>query len=334
MAIQGLDIHWHDGLFVLQHHLQMLQRHVNAKDASNRELCMFHPWGVLDFQLQEDSLSEGLVAFQNLKVLMPSGLLVDVPQAADLEPLRVADVLRSAPHGVRVMLAVTNWTPTAANVSDGDNLSDASRWNVGAIDCRDENDGMDPEEVYVRRVNARLVLEDSIPGDVEVLPLLRLLSDQSNDSFAVKLDDTYSPPAVRCSASKPVMKLGEELAARLASARIEHLAFISRGGYEVERLSGMQMEWMLRLQAISAFLPKISDSTWLSTISPFDLYLELRGLLGQLSPLRPDRDLYEVADYDHADPYPALSELDLRIRNLVFDAGLGTYQTVEFQEVL
>ena len=64
--MQGLDIHWHDGLFVLQHHLQALQRYVNAKDSANRDLCIVHPWGLIDFELQEDALAEGLVAFVEL----------------------------------------------------------------------------------------------------------------------------------------------------------------------------------------------------------------------------------------------------------------------------
>ncbi len=333
MGLQGLDIHWHDGLFVLQHHLQSMQRSVRAGDAAARAMRFAHPWGVAKFELRADALQEGLVAFQNLTAWMPSGLLVQAPTGADLEPLRVADVLRTSQAGQRVLLAVPNWTPTGPNVSGGDQADDSSRWNVGTVEVRDETDGTDPEQVPVRRVNARLVLESDVPAGMEVIPLLRVLPAGHGDQFSVTVDESYAPPCVTCSGNSQIMGVAAELAARLGSAREEHLAFLTRGGYDAERLTGQHVEWMMRLQAISSTLPALSDTTWLSSLSPFELYHLLRGLLGQLSPLRPSRDLYDVPPYDHADALPTLSELALRIRNLVFDAGTGSYLSVPFEAV-
>ena len=333
LALQGFDIHWHDGLFVLQHHLQGLQRSMNARDAGNRSLAMRHPWGILEMAHQEDALSEGMISFRKLKAIMPSGQFVDVPYSADLEPLRVSDAIKTAPSGVRVMLAVPNWTPTGANMADENSVDGAGRWKVDSIEARDENDGSDPEQILVRRLNARLVLENNVPAGMEVLPLVRVNSNRQNDNFSISLDASYAPPSIRCEASTSLMSLGGELAARLSMAREEHLAFLSRGGYEVDRLAGQQVEWMLRLQAISSSLPRLSDSVWLAGASPYDLYHELRQLLGQLAPLRPSRDLYEVPAYDHLDPLPALSELQLRIRNLVFDSGLGSFMTINFAPI-
>ena len=96
MALDGTDIHWHDGLFVLQHHLQFFQRSLNSKLHGARQLGMTHPWGVIGMQVDKDSLDEGLVALRSLKAILPSGLLVDVPDSAILEPLRVADALRAS----------------------------------------------------------------------------------------------------------------------------------------------------------------------------------------------------------------------------------------------
>ena len=334
MALDGSDIHWHDGLFVLQHHLQFFQRSLNAKVHGARQLGMTHPWGILGMQIDEESLDEGLVALRSLKAIMPSGLLVDVPDSASLEPLRVADALRSAPAGIRVLLAVTNWNPNAANMEDSDSVSapggDSGRWKVGSVEVRDENDGTDPEEILVRRTNARLVLEGAVPAGAEVLPLFRITSDHTSSKFAVEVDSSYVGPSIQCGANPELMALAKELAARLAAARVEHLAYLSRGGYDADRLAGQQVEWMLRTQAISSVLPRLSDSNWMSNSTPFELYHDLRSLLGQLSPLRPTRDLYDVPEYDHVDTMPVLAELSLRIRNLVFDAGMGSFLAVPF----
>jgi type VI secretion system ImpJ/VasE family protein len=325
-----LDIHWHDGLFVLQHHLQGLQRSVRAGDALSRSLSNAYPWGVIKADLHSDALREGLVSFRTLQAVMPSGLLVDTPGAADLEPLRVADVMRTASDGMRVMLAVPSWTPTGKNVAPHGATAASSRWNVATTELRDENTGSEPEDIPVRRVNAQLVLEDAVPVGFEVLPLLRLVPEGTSTQFQVAIDGRYTAPAFHCSGSEAILALAGELAARLATAREEHLGFLGRGGYDTERLIGRQVEWMLRLQAISRSLPILEDTTCLSAMSPLDFYHFLRQLLGDLAPLRPMRDLYQVADYDHVDVLPVLSELSLRIRNLVFDAGQGSYMSVDF----
>lgn len=334
MALDGIDIHWHDGLFVLQHHLQFFQRSFNAKVHGVRQLGMTHPWGVVSMEIDEDALDEGLVAIRSLSALMPSGLLVNVPDSAVLEPLRVADAIRTAPNGVRVLLAVTNWTPNSANMGDVDKGEPETygRWQVGKVEIRDENDGTDPEEVLIRKTNAKLVLEGSIPAGAEVLPLFRFTSDHGTAKFSIAVDTNYVGPCIQCGASPQLMSLIKELSARLSAARVEHLAYLSRGGYDPDRLVGQKVEWMLRTQAISSILPRLSDEHWMANSTPFDLYHDLRFLLGQLSPLRPDRDLFDIPEYNHSDPLPVLAELSLRIRNLVFDAGLGSYLAVEFQE--
>ena len=330
MGLQGLDIHWHDGLFVLQHHLQAMQRSVRSGDAMSRSLSNAWPWGVIKADLLTDALREGVVSFKTLRAVMPSGLLVDAPDAADLEPLRVADVMRTASQGMRVMLAVPNWTPTGNNVSPQDAPDASSRWNIATTELRDETNGSDPEDIPVRRVNAQLVLEDAVPAGFEVLPLLRLVPEGASSQFQVALDGRYTAPAMQCGGSEAIMALAGELAARLATAREEHLGFLGRGGYDTERLVGRQVEWMLRLQAISRALPVLEDTTCLSAMAPLDFYHFLRQTIGDLAPLRPMRDLYPVASYDHADVLPVLGELSLRIRNLVFDAGQGSYLSVDF----
>lgn len=338
MALDGTDIHWHDGLFVLQHHLQLLQRSLNAKVATARNIGTAYPWGILGMDLDEESLKEGTIAIRSLRAVMPSGLLVDVPEAAGLEPVRLADALRAAPSGERVLLAVGNWSPTSANITEmatgaEDQSATMARWQAEAIDVRDENDGTDPEKILVRRINAKLVLESEAPAGIEALPLCRIMSDQTGDRFALRLDPAYVPPSLVCGASRDLMSLASELAGRLSTAREEHLAYLSRGGYDADRLMGQQVEWMLRTQAIASSLPRLADSTWMSNCSPFEFYHQLRSLLGLLNPLRPTQDLFEVPEYDHADAMPGLAEISLRIRNLIFDSGLGSYLKESFVEV-
>jgi predicted component of type VI protein secretion system len=49
-------------------------------------------------------------------------------------------------------------------------------------------------------------------------------------------------------------------------------------------------------------------------IQPFNLYLQLRELLGELLALHPEKELFDCEAYDHMDPFRSLKELDRKIR--------------------
>jgi predicted component of type VI protein secretion system len=63
------------------------------------------------------------------------------------------------------------------------------------------------------------------------------------------------------------------------------------------------------------------------------MYLELRGLLGELTALHPDRDEFDVAPYDHDNPYLAFSELSSKIRSFLRGAVAPSFIRVPFVDV-
>ncbi|NQU75270.1 MAG: type VI secretion system baseplate subunit TssK, partial [Planctomycetes bacterium] len=58
--------------------------------------------------------------------------------------------------------------------------------------------------------------------------------------------------------------------------------------------------------------------------------LELRELLGELAALHPDRDLYDVPDYDHDNPVAAFKAISANIRPLLKGAVRPSYERVAF----
>jgi predicted component of type VI protein secretion system len=63
------------------------------------------------------------------------------------------------------------------------------------------------------------------------------------------------------------------------------------------------------------------------------MYLMLRQLLAELAALRPDRDQFEVADYDHDNPAIAFNELSIRIRGLLKGVVRARFLKVAFTMV-
>jgi predicted component of type VI protein secretion system len=83
------QIHWHEGLFLQPHHLQGMQRYLLEQTVQERRFAWPYPYGLVESKLSPDALSNMLVQFDRLRVVMPSGAVIDVPETTDLPPLDI-----------------------------------------------------------------------------------------------------------------------------------------------------------------------------------------------------------------------------------------------------
>src|SRR5205823_1499420 len=136
-----------------------------------------YPYGVVEAKLSTDALENMLVQFDRLRVVMPSGVELNVPETTDLPPRDIKQVFMSGGGSFQVSLGVPLWYPTRANTLDGQRNEDwrvKRLFKVAEIDRPDENTGENAQPMQVRRINARLMLDGDDPTDLEVIPLLRI----------------------------------------------------------------------------------------------------------------------------------------------------------------
>ncbi|MBV8279305.1 MAG: type VI secretion system baseplate subunit TssK, partial [Verrucomicrobia bacterium] len=69
-----------------------------------------------------------------------------------------------------------------------------------------------------------------------------------------------------------------------------------------------------------------------ANVAPFEIYVLLRELLGELAALHPDRDLFESASYNHDNPYPVFDELATKIRQLLRGSVAPSFLKVAFAD--
>ena len=89
-------------------------------------------------------------------------------------------------------------------------------------------------------------------------------------------------------------------------------------------------EQMLRLRTLNRFSARIPSLAEAPNVSPFFMYLEFRELLGELTALHPDRDVFDVPPYDHDNPYLVFAELSSKIRSLLRGAVAPMFMKVPF----
>src|ERR1017187_1052821 len=94
-----MHVHWHEGLFLQPHHLQTMQRRLEADIRAARALLNPYCFGIIESRLSYDALADGRVEFERLRAIMPSGQEVFFPEDAQLPSLSVKTEL------TRVMMA-------------------------------------------------------------------------------------------------------------------------------------------------------------------------------------------------------------------------------------
>jgi type VI secretion system ImpJ/VasE family protein len=330
----SIHVHWHEGLFLQPHHLQALQRQMLNLLASERRVRTPYPYGVVEARLSADALENMLVQFDKLRVIMPSGVEVNVPDNADLPALDIKAAFAGGSGGFTVNLGVPLWYASRANVVDqngGDGWRTKRLYRITEVSSPDENTGENSQPVLVRRVNARLMLDNEDPTDLEVLPLVRIAHGTGEAVGLPRQDPAYVPACFVLSGSTPLRESVRDLANQVEASRKELVIQLTRAGFSVDTMRGVQFEQMLRLKTLNRFSARLPSMVAAPGITPFEMYLELRELLAELSALRPERDLFEAPRYDHDNPAVAFADLSTKIRSLLRGAVAARFLHAPFK---
>lgn len=324
-----------------------MQRQAFESQAAERRLAWAYPYGVVEARLSADALENLVVRFEKLRVVMPSGVEVNFPDAAELPPLDIKPIFKASSQPFGVSLGVPNWSMTGGNTielgaaagsASKGGLSDDVRakmkriFAVSELPRPDENTGENPQPVLVRKINARLLLDQDDRTDLEVLPLLKIVHGVGGkDGDMPRMDAAFVPACMVLSAWPALRDNVRDLVNQLEARRKELVVQLTRGGFSLDTLRGAQFEQILRLSSLNRFSGSLPSLISAPGTSPFAVYLQLRELLGELAALRPDRDLFDVSRYDHDNPAPAFSELSERIRLLLGEKVEKSFLQVDFK---
>jgi type VI secretion system ImpJ/VasE family protein len=311
-----MQIHWHEGLFLLPHHFQRFQRMALENVRNDRKLGWAYPYGVVDAHLSSDDLENMQVKFDRLHAVMPSGLVVDFPGGADLPVINFKDAFQKK-GSVTVLLAVPLLSENRSNTvnpSKDTNGREKILYRLTEMECMDENTGDNPKPVLLRRINARLILDDEDRSDLEVLPLMRVIRGTGQDTGIPKQDPTYVGPCLVLKGSEILTFQLSDLNGQLQASRKELVIQVNQGGFSIDTMRGVQFEQVMRLGILNRLGARLDSLLKVPFVPPFDYYLLLRDLLGELSALHPEKDLYECMPYQHDTPYDCIQEIIQKVR--------------------
>ncbi len=343
-------VHWHEGLFLQPHHLQTMQHFLLERFGSERRLGYVFSYGVIDMKLSADALENMLVRFDRLRVVMPSGLEVNFPENADLPSIDIKAPFEATSSAFTISLAVPLWYATRANAVDlaagntggvpggasgagvGGDWRVKRMYKVSEIQRTDENTGENQQPMMVRRINARLILDDDDHTDLETVPLMRIAHATGQDVGTARQEPNYIPPCLIIGGSTSLRERLRDLSNQVQASRSTLVQQISAGGFSIDAMRGVQFEQAMRLRTLNRYAARLGSLTGvLSQIRPYDFYLELRELLGELSASHPDRDKeFVVPEYDHDNLAGSYDDLVNKIRSLLGGTVQERFLKIDF----
>src|SRR5882724_7089367 len=117
---------WTKGTLLNPQHLQMQDRFLESNLQFQLDVLSFRPWGFSRLRLDQEALSNGVVAIPEAAGIFPDGLLFDVP-VSDAGPATraLSDAFDPDQETLEVFLAVPNYREMGINVSATGHDADA-----------------------------------------------------------------------------------------------------------------------------------------------------------------------------------------------------------------
>ncbi len=285
------QLSWREGLFLQQHHMQLMQRLVADQFVAERAGAIHHPRGVITAVLDETELRAGQVAFKALHAVMPSGVEVFHGHNAKILPFNISNELRARGGDVTVFLAVPRRQNSGRNVAESTSRVDAIEvkhiFRAGIQQVEDYVTGGNRQEVEVHSINAWLTSREDDRQNMEYLPLLKVSQQaaEADGSPAMPREKPdYIPPILLVSGSRAFQGRLRQLIAAIAQSR--QVLFKELRAYNPEEpFSPKAVRPMLRLCHLNAAMGYLSTVVETPSVTPIEIYHYLRSLLGNLAAL-------------------------------------------------
>src|SRR6185503_16813978 len=142
-------------------------------------------------------------------------------------------------------------------------------YRISEVECTDENTGENPKPVQVRKINSRLMFEQEDVSDMEVLPLLRIVRAAGEDVGLPKEDPEYVPPCLILSGSPILRELVRDLVSQVEASRKELVVQVSRGGFAIDTMRGVQFEQVMRLRTLNRYSARLPSFVLAPNVAPF-----------------------------------------------------------------
>lgn len=297
-----LEVNWSEGLFLRPHHLQQATRH--QLGLLHEEISSVRPyaWGIHELEIAEAELENHSLTIRRCNARLKDGTRVVIPDNAEVEPRDFKDALDAADGSIAVYLGLPYLTEREPNtvMAYDESVMQNRRFVVASVEREDENTGSNAQAIEVRKLNPRIIFEGEDMTGYETLKLIQIVRSGIEENKPV-ISGGYIPALLDMAAWRPLFdEVSDFYQQLLAKNRSLAAQIVGRDvAFGSEGVGGP--EAMLKLSITNRYTAFLKQYAATPRLHPFDVYVELCRLAGDLAIFDPERAVADIPLYDHDD---------------------------------
>lgn len=322
---------WSEGMLVSPQHLQ---QHTLYQEGFARSLVgalVAHDWGVMSVELDPTALESEQVGIQRFSGVLPGGLPVSFEARQELGPPPRAIGAHFAPtqEVLEVYLGVPREREGIANVAEKPTDSARARYLASTRPVVDLTSGHGAQvPVTYARPNPHILFGNEANDDFDAIKIAEI---ERNASSALVVSKSYVPPCLHIGASPYLMAALRELLTSLMARRRALLESTRESAKAALEFRTSDITSFLQLTTINAMVAVVQHMLDSPQLSPWQAYVLLVQLTGQLLTFSTAVDPTQLPKYAHTDLATTFSGLFDTIKELMVVALLKRTATVRMK---
>ena len=304
-------VHWGEGVFLKPHHFQTGLRFQHEQMRRQHMWDAPYGWGLEAIDLDREALADHRVIVHRLSARFPDGTSLDLGPDDPLPERNLYEIFRGQRQidlfvGVPELVLGASWANLAADAES------PGRFRVREVRYVDENTGLNPQTILVRRLNARLFMGDEDRTGYQVLPIARVVRSDQSDATP-ELDREFIPPLLRCDIWPALQEDILYAVVERIGRKIDDLAQrVKREGIAFDRVQRDGGRILHQLAKLNEAASVMRVMLHVQGLHPLSAFTELSRLVGQLAVFSAERRTpHGLPRYNHDNLYECFAGLKL-----------------------
>lgn len=329
-----MEINWGEGMFLRPHHLQQASQFQRA--ALQREISMARPycWGIQSIKIASAELESFNFAIRACDIRLKDGSRLIAPHNCELEPRGFKKELDAAGGVLDVYIGLPllmEREPNTLMLSDETPVYHR-RYKAVYKEVADENSGENSQPLEMRRYAPRIFFGGEDMAGFEIMQVARLERSGFEENKPV-LSQGFIPPVLVMEAWAPLYDYCKDIYQQLLAKNRSLVSQIAgrKISFGSEGVGGPEV--MLKLNITNRYSGHLRQFTSVPYLHPFDVYVELCRLAGDLAIFDDNRGVPELPLYDHDDLGTCYLELLRVLERLINNIIPTTFIRRRFEPV-
>lgn len=312
---------WHDGMMLTANHFQQLTDRLEGLSAYYSRMRSPYNWGINKMEINQEILNEGKLVITNLEAVMPDGLIIyDTSlnkNILDFELSKIVEQDKSKDYIIYLYLP-----PKSSNdINTSDNLKRFRQVFPETLEEESEQ-YIDIKIPYITPNVSLQLLDEKLDTNCG-FPIATV--NYSNGQYRLT---NYIPPTLQVN---PQSELWKIVTAIIQKIKVKAMFLSRQISPSSVHHDPLILDKRILLQNLIAGLPNLEAILQSKKAHPYDLYLSLCSMLGNIFALGFDMLSPNIIVYDHNNLNKVFTDIKKSVFQILDESIGENYHAVPFE---